>query len=113
MTANPPRAAVATIVAANAVDKLAALQIIADAVGSFVKGAGTSQPAIPLAEGVWIRIEIPKFGEPPPLAIDVHAAGGTERARSEALALMERLRERTPWLLSPTFADGVPPSHAT
>jgi len=103
MQADRTDTAVATIVAADAVDKLVALDLIAAAVDSRVVGAGTSAPTIPLAEGVWAQIEIPKFGEPPPLAIDVHATGGLDEARAQARALAATLAEATPWSLSLMF----------
>lgn len=104
--ASTPDAAVATLVAADAVDKPAALAIIARATGSTVLGSGTARPRIPLREGVWIEIEIPKFGEPPPLAIDVHAVGGAAAARKEAVALRDVLRPVTGWSLTPAFPEG-------
>lgn len=103
MQADRTDTAVATIVAADAVDKLAALATIADAVGSRVIGAGTSTPTIPLADGVWAQIEIPKFGEPPPLAIDVHATSGLEAARHHARRLADTLAHATTWSLSLMF----------
>lgn len=96
-------AAVATLVAADAIDKLGALAVIALAVDAPVEAAGTARPTIALADGVWIEIEIPKFGEPPPLAIDVHAIDGVDAARRHALGLMQTLRESTVWTLTPAF----------
>jgi hypothetical protein len=104
MTPDPPSAAVATIVAADAVDKLEALAVISRTVGAPVRGAGTISPTISLGDGVWAQIDIPKFGEPPPLAIDVHALDGMEAARREATELMRRLAEATDWTLAPAFA---------
>ncbi|NYF17637.1 hypothetical protein HDC37_002482 [Microbacterium sp. AK009] len=101
-------AAVATLVAADAVDKLAALAIIARATGSTVVGGGTARPRIPLRDGVWIEIEIPKFGEPPPLAIDVHASEGQAAARSEAIALRDVLRRVTDWSIIAAFPESDP-----
>lgn len=98
-----PSSAVATLVAADAVDKLAALAVIARSVGAAVVGRGTARPTVPLRDGVWVEIDIPKFGEPPPLAIDVHSAAGIEHARREALALLAVLRRDTRWSLTPAF----------
>ncbi|WJL96259.1 hypothetical protein QSU92_03435 [Microbacterium sp. ET2] len=114
---SPPRApaadaAVATLVAADAVDKLAALAIIARATGGTVVGSGTARPRIPLRDGVWIEIEIPKFGEPPPLAIDVHASEGQAAARSEAIALRDVLRRVTEWSIVAAFPGDEPPAAA-
>ena len=98
------RDASATIVVAHAVTKLEALAIIAALVGSAVDGAGTPTPRIALAEGVWAQIDIPKFGEPPPLAVDVWSAQGAAEARRHALALAALLRERAGWSVEPAFA---------
>ncbi|GAA1465100.1 hypothetical protein [Microbacterium thalassium] len=103
MQADRTDTGVATIVAADAVDKLVALDTIATAVGSRIVGAGTPTPTVPLADGVWAQIEIPKFGEPPPLAIDVHATAGLDAARAHARTLADTLANATPWSLSLMF----------
>lgn len=102
MTTTEP--AVATLVAGVAVDKLTALDVVARAVGSAVAGAGTPSARVPLADGVWVEIDIPKFGEPPPLALDVHSMDGVEDARSHARALLELLRTTTEWTVVTDFA---------
>ncbi len=98
-----PDTAVATLVAANAVDKLAALTVISLAVDSPIRDAATSRPHIVIADGVWVQIDIPKFGEPPPVAIDVHAVAGVAAAEGHALELMRVLRTATAWSLSAAF----------
>lgn len=98
-----PETAVATLVSSDAVDKLTALAVISRAVGSPVEGAGTTAARVPLSEGVWVEIDIPKFGEPPPLALDVHAVGGVEIARNHALQLMEVLQNATAWTVVTDF----------
>lgn len=103
MTASPTRPAIATLVAQDAVDKLAALDVIARAVGSAVSGSGTSTPSVVLAAGVRVQIEIPKFGEPPPLIIDVHADAGRDVAERHALDLLDVLRSATSWQLATDF----------
>ncbi|MET0812518.1 MAG: hypothetical protein ABWY03_05645 [Microbacterium sp.] len=103
MTDRAPASATATLVAADAVDKPTALAIIARAVGSAVDTARPARPRIPLADGVWIEIDIPKFGEPPPLAIDVHATAGFEAAKQSALAVLPLLRAATEWTIVTDF----------
>ncbi len=108
MDATPGDApATATIVAADAVDKLAALATISRVVGAPVSGAGTATPTIALADGVWVQIEIPKFGEPPPLAIDVHAAAGSTVAREHAEHLLALLQRHTAWDLVRAYPVAV------
>lgn len=98
-----PDTSVATLVAADAIDKLAALAVISLAVDRAIQDAGTSRPRIVIADGVWIQIDIPKFGEPPPVAIDVHAEAGLAVAQRHARELLEVLREATVWTLSAAF----------
>lgn len=98
-----PASAVATLVAADAIDKLTALAVIAHAVGSAVDTRNPARPRIPLGDGVWIEIDIPKFGEPPPLAIDVHATAGFDTARRRARELLAVLGEATDWTIVTDF----------
>ena len=93
----------ATLVVANAVTKIDALAIIALTLDAPVQDARTARPWIPLAEHAWVEIEIPKFGEPPPLAIDVCSALGEDHARLEALGLAARLEPVTGWRVRPDF----------
>ncbi|MBA8816363.1 hypothetical protein FHX48_001436 [Microbacterium halimionae] len=103
MLASERESAVATLVASDAVDKLSALDAVARAVGAPIVGPATSQPRIFLADDVWVVIEIPKFGEPPPLTIDVHAVEGRGVAQGHALALMETLQLETTWTIITDF----------
>lgn len=94
---------IATLVVGNAVTKLDALTVIALTLDAAVEGAGTVRPWIPIAPDAWVEIEIPKFGEPPPLAIDVCSILGEDHARLEALALAARLEPVTGWRIRPDF----------
>lgn len=94
----------ATIVVQSPVTKLDALSIVALAMDAAVENQRTMRPYVPLAEGAWIEIEIPKFGEPPPLAIDVYSTVSHDHAALHALTLMGRLEEYTGWKIRPDFA---------
>jgi hypothetical protein len=94
----------ATIVVKSAVTKLDALTIVALAVDAPVQRQRTTRPYVQLAEGAWAEIEIPKFGEPPPLAIDVYSTVSDEHARLQALTLMATLESYTGWGIRPDFA---------
>ena len=94
----------ATIVVMSAVNKLDALAIVALATDSLVDGQQTPRPWIPFGDNAWIEIEIPKFGEPPPLAIDVYSALSDEHAKLSALTLITTLEANTPWRARPDFA---------
>jgi len=93
----------ATIVVQSPVTKLDALSIVALAVDTAVENQRTMRPFVPLAEGAWVEIEIPKFGEPPPLAIDVYSRVSHDHAALQALTLMGRLEEYTGWSIRPDF----------
>ena len=93
----------ATIVVRSAVTKLDALAIVALAVDRPVERQRTTRPYVPLAEGAWVEIEIPKFGEPPPLAIDVYSTVSDDHARLQALTLMATLEAYTGWSIRPDF----------
>lgn len=99
--------AIATLVAADAVDKLAALEVVSRALGAPITGGGTPSARIRLADDAWIEIDIPKFGEPPPLAVDVHVVGGVEDARRHARRVLAVLRAKTEWNLSTDFDRGL------
>lgn len=71
----------ATAVWHEAVNKLEALSTVAKAMDARITDLGTQTPRIVLSKSAWIQIEIPKFGEPPPVAIDVWSS----RSRTEAL----------------------------
>ena len=45
-----------------------------------------------------------KFGEPPPLAIDVYSTVSDDHARLQALTLMATLEGYTGWSIRPDFA---------
>jgi len=94
----------ATIVVRSAVTKLDALAIVSLAVDSPVRQQRTTRPYVDLVEGARVEIEIPKFGEPPPLAIDVYSTVSHDHARLQALTLMATLEAYTGWSIRPDFA---------
>ncbi|WP_439563928.1 hypothetical protein [Microcella sp.] len=105
----PPAEYCATIVVMSAVTKLDALAIVALAVDRPVERQRTMRPFVPLdgagyQNGAWVEIEIPKFGEPPPLAIDVYSTISDDHARLQALTLLARLEQYTGWRIRPDFS---------
>jgi hypothetical protein len=48
-------------------------------------------------------MEIPKFGEPPPLAIDVYSDVSDDHAKVQALWVLEALESSTVWRVTPDF----------
>lgn len=95
--------AVATLVVPVALSRIDALAVIALAVDGHVEGVGTADSFVPLADGARAYVEIPRFGDPPPFAIDVESDAGPEAARAAALALEVALRAATPWAVRRDF----------
>lgn len=78
---------VVTLVVDLPITKLDALEVIAFAADSAVDHAGTAHPRVSLAPNAWAEVQIPKFADPPPLAIDVCS----DASESVALVQAERL----------------------
>jgi hypothetical protein len=78
-----------------AITRLDALEAIAAAVGSPLREAGTSLAWIALPGGGRATVDIPKFGEAPPLAIDVTSS--TSDARGAADDLLAALAAADAW----------------
>lgn len=95
--------AVATLVVQVAVTKLDALAVISLAVDSPVLAASSARPRIDLDGGAWAEVDIPKFGEPPPLAIDVRSPLGLDHAQLSALELAAALEREAGWAVYPDF----------
>ena len=93
----------ATIVLRSATTKPDALAVVALVVDGAVQGAGTLHPRVALADGAWVEVELPKTGEPPPLAIDVYSSISADHARLVALELLARLHASTAWRLRADF----------
>jgi len=107
-TRSPQAEYCATIVVMSAVTKLDALAIVALSIDRPVERQRTTRPFVQLdgagfGDGAWAEIEIPKFGEPPPLAIDVYSTVSDDHARLQALTLLARLEQHTGWGIRPDF----------
>jgi hypothetical protein len=94
----------ATLVVDEAITKLEALDAIAEVLRESVQHPGTRRPFIRVGEDAWAEIEIPKFGEAPPLSIDVYSGNSVADAEARALALQARLTASTSWVIRPMFA---------
>lgn len=88
---------VATIVADIHATKPEALAVIAATLDAPVQGAHTAAPFVGLPHGGRVEVEIPKFGEAPPLAIDVYDPRGAAEARAAAAALLASLTDVVGW----------------
>lgn len=99
---------VATLVVADAVTKLDALAVLALSMDSVVQNASTARPFVRLSVHAWAEIDIPKFGEAPPLAIDVYSSADEADARAQALAIAAALGAKTSWAVTAAFATDAP-----
>ena len=70
---------------------------VENAAEGVITDAGTPRTAVTLPSGARALIEIPKFGEPPPLTIDVLSTDSADAARSEAESLCEVIAAVTGW----------------
>ncbi|MBI5160715.1 MAG: hypothetical protein HY996_04770 [Micrococcales bacterium] len=94
---------VATLVVPVALSRVDALAVIALAVEGQVVGAFTPDAHVPLPDGARAYVEIPRFGDPPPFAIDVESEGGAGASRLAAEDLARRLRASTGWEIHQDF----------
>ncbi|MEX0151814.1 hypothetical protein [Microbacterium sp. LMI1-1-1.1] len=92
-----------TIVVDMPVTKIDALDTIAFAADGSVDDARTARPRVWLAPNAWAEVEIPKFADPPPLAIDVYSDKSGAIAWAEARRLFDAL-ERLGWNVAPPRA---------
>lgn len=82
---------VVTLVVDLPITKLDALDVIAFVSDAGVDDAGTAHPRVVLAPDAWAEVQIPKFADPPPLAVDVCSDASLAVARGAAALLAEAL----------------------
>ncbi|SDO70063.1 hypothetical protein SAMN04487788_0665 [Microbacterium testaceum StLB037] len=92
-----------TLVVNMPITKIDALDAIAFAADGGVDGAGTMSPRVWLAPHAWAEVEIPKFADPPPFAIDVYSDVSGAVAWAQARRLFDAL-QRFGWNVSPPRA---------
>jgi hypothetical protein len=85
-----------TLVVDLPIAKPDALEVIAFVSDGVVENARTAFPRVGLAPNVWAEVQIPRFADPPPLAVDVCSDASAEAARVEAERLAAAL-ERVGW----------------
>ncbi|MFG6401189.1 hypothetical protein [Microbacterium sp. P04] len=95
---------VVTLVVDMPVTKIDALDVIAFAADAAVEHAGTAWPRVPLAPNAWAEVQIPRFADPPPIAIDVCSDASLQTAEREAERLAAAL-VRMEWRVRPLRAD--------
>lgn len=87
----------ATIVCDVALTKLDALQLVARLCDEPVRDAGSQTPFVITDTSSRAQVEIPKFGEPPPLAIDIWSTESVSHAQSVAHRLCADISAQTGW----------------
>jgi hypothetical protein len=97
---------VVTFVVDMPITKIDALEVIAFVSDGAVEHAGTAYPRVPLGRSVWAEVQIPRFADPPPLAVDVCSDASTEVARVAAIRLATAL-ERVGWTVRAPRADEI------
>ena len=97
---------VTTLVVDLPIGKIDALDVIAFVADGAVQDAGTASPRVALGATSWAEVEIPRFGDPPPLAIDVFSTESAEDAERSARRLGTAL-EGVGWSLREPRADEV------
>jgi hypothetical protein len=97
---------VVTLVVDLPITKLDALDTIAFVADGTVEHAGTAFPRIALGPGAWAEVQIPRFADPPPLAVDVCSDVSPERAGEAARRLTVAL-ERVGWTIRPPRPHGA------
>jgi hypothetical protein len=88
---------VATLVIHEAITKREALATIAKVLGTHIQNSDSAQPVIELPSGSRVQIDVPKFGEAPPMAVDVCSSENADTARIDASRIYERLQQSTAW----------------
>lgn len=87
---------VVTLVVDLPIAKLDALEVIAFVSDGHIDNAGTAWPRVSVAPHAWAEVQIPRFGDPPPLAVDVCSDASLDVARAAAATLRAAL-ERVGW----------------
>lgn len=80
-----------SIVVDMPITKLHALDVIAFVADSAIGDARTASPRVPLSPDAWAEVQIPRFADPPPIAIDVCSDASFDVARAAADRLAEAL----------------------
>lgn len=91
---------VATLVIYDKVTKLDVLEAVARVCSAEVAQPGTAGAHVPLTDTSWLEVEVPKFGEDGPLAIDVVSQGLSDEALKFAAQIRDSLIRDMGWNIS-------------
>lgn len=87
---------VVTLVVDMPITKLDALEVIAFVSDGSVENAKTAFPRVSLGRNAWAEVQIPRFADPPPVAVDVCSDASVDVARVAAVRLAHAL-ENVGW----------------
>ena len=97
---------VATLVVDLPITKLDALEVIAFVSDGAIENAGTAYPRVSVGPNAWAEVQIPRFADPPPLAIDVCSDVSAQVAHTAAVRLADAL-QRVGWTVRAPRADEI------
>lgn len=95
-----------TLVVDMPITKLDALDVVAFVSDGAVEHAGTAYPRVSIGPNAWAEVQIPRFSDPPPIAIDVCSDASIEVARVAAIRLADAL-ERVGWTVRSARPDEI------
>lgn len=93
----------AALVCHESLTKRDALRQLRASLGYALRNADSANPVLTLSSSSWLTIEIPKFGEAPPLTLDVWSSESRDDAEAHALELSSQIAENLGWHVVPDF----------
>lgn len=94
-----------TLVVDLPITKLDALEVVAFVSDGAVENAGTASPRVSVGPNAWAEVQIPRFADPPPVAVDVCSDVSIEAARAAAVRLAAALT-RVGWAVRTSGLTG-------
>ena len=95
-----------SIVVDMPITKLHALDVIAFVSDSAIADARTASPRVSLSPDAWAEVQIPRFADPPPIAIDVCSDASFDVARAAADRLADALVQ-VGWIVRTRRSDEI------
>lgn len=93
----------AALVCHEALTKRDAFAALHDSLGFRIRNEGSPDPVMVMSASSWLTIDIPKFGEAPPLTLDVWSSKSVDAAREAALDLASQITENIGWNVTTDF----------
>lgn len=93
----------AALVCHEALTKRDAFEQLRGLLGLDIRNPDSAQPVMVIDATTWLTIDIPKFGEAPPLTLDVWSSVSVDEARKHANALASKIAENLGWTVNTDF----------